>query len=104
MMNLTLQRGQPYPALTGLSDDAIDEMDHAAQQCKLTLLGVTAMYAKHGEMHFRFASVSERDIAALATGWRLDAGKTLACATVPREGYAAIVARDKSYQDFELVT
>lgn len=103
-MNLTLQHGQPFPALTDLSDDAIDEMDLAAQHCHLTLLGVTAMLTKHGEMFFRFGSIVERDNAAFATGWRLGAGKTLACLTVPREGGALIVARDKSYSDFELVT
>jgi hypothetical protein len=103
-MNLTLQHGQPFPALLGLSDDAIDEMDLASQHCSLTLMGVTAMAIKHGEMFFRFATVMERDNAAYATGWRLDAGKTLACVTVPREGGALIVARNTSYTDYELVT
>jgi hypothetical protein len=101
-MNLTLQHGQPFPALMNLSDDAIDEMDLASEQCNLTLMGVSAMYARRGEMFFRFATVVERDNAAYATGWRLDAGKTLACQTVPREGGALIVARDHSYADFEL--
>lgn len=103
-MNLTLQHGQPFPALTDLSDDAIDELDLASDQCNLTVMGVAAMYARRGEMFFRFASVMERDSAAIQTGWRLDTGKTLACRTVPREGGALIVARDKSYSDFELVT
>jgi hypothetical protein len=103
MMNLTLQHGQPFPAQRGLSDDAIDALEQAMEHCTLTVLGVTAMGIKHGEMFFRFATTVERENAAFATGWHRLAGKSLACQTVPRDGGSLIVARENSYSDFELV-